>query len=282
MTPRAGTEKYLLELLYYGAYEPNYKHFVIFIQPSSLINIHRPNTEQNAFESFHFISRNRLDIMELEAITACSKGQVVCHDGPGFKSPVLQFFAHNQSVWKCLSSTFQMMCKFSRVDDICTNGPRLHYQAIRDHQVIHPWPVRRHGSNYYCNFYPLEIDESESKGTTKYIYYFHTTIRKENLRWTLGGCTLRLIETNIGFPYMLSEGNSCMYGGLYIVQSISSRDSEILSLCTSTFDDRHISYFNNISVIIIHYSEYSSERILFYAKFTDHPYYDVYNGKLQI
>ena len=146
MTPRAGTDKYLLELLYYGAYEPNYnyKHFVIFIQPSSLINIHLPNTEQNAFESFHFISRNRLDIMALEAITTCNKGQVVCHDGPGFKSPVLQF-THNQSVWKCLSSTFQMMCKFSRVDDVCMNGPRLHYQAIRDHQVIHTRPVHRQG-----------------------------------------------------------------------------------------------------------------------------------------
>ena len=76
------------------------------------------------------------------------------------------------------------------------------------------------------------------------------------------------MQMNIGFPYMLSEGNSCIYGGLYIVQSISSRDSEILSLCTSTFSrDRHICDFNNISVIIIHYSEYSSERIRFYAKF---------------
>ena len=265
MTPRAGTEKYLLELLYYGAYEPNYKHFVEFIQPSSLINIHRPNTEQNAFESFHFISRNRLDIMALEAINTCNKGQVVCYDGPGFKSPVL-YFTHNQSVWKCQSSTFQMMCKFSRVDDVCTNSPRLHYQAIRDHQVIYSWPVPDHS---FYRFYPLIIDESESKGTTKYIYYYNDTCR-ENVRGTFEHCTLWLSEMNIGFPYMLSEGNSCMYGGLYIVQRFSSGDSEILSLCSSHFSgNRHISVFNNISVIIIHYSEYSSERILFYAEFTD-------------
>ena len=188
MTPYAGTKNYELKLLYYGAYVLNYKHFVIFIQPSSLINIHLPNTEQNAFESFHFISRNRLDIMELESITTCNKGQVVCHDGPGLKSSVLQF-THNQSVWNCLSSTFQMMCKFSRRDDVCTNGLRLHYQAIRDHKVIYPWPVRRPGSHHSaCKFYPLEIDESESKGTTKYIYYYHTDSHRGNLRMTLGYC----------------------------------------------------------------------------------------------
>ena len=111
---RVGTTNYQLELLYYGAYVPNYENFVIFIQPFPLIGMHLPNTEQNAFETFHFISSNRLDIMELEAINTCYKGQVVCYDGPGFKSPVLQF-TYNQSVWKCLSSTFQMNCKIFKI-----------------------------------------------------------------------------------------------------------------------------------------------------------------------
>ena len=129
MTQRTGTEHYQLEFLYYGEYVPNYQHFILFTPSSPILKTHYPNTEQNAFESFHFISRSRFDIMELEAMNTCSKGQVVCHDGPGFKSPLLQF-TYNQSVWKCLSSTFQMMCKFSRVDDVCTNGPRLYYRAI--------------------------------------------------------------------------------------------------------------------------------------------------------
>ena len=253
---RAGTKNYQLELLYYAAYVPNYKHFVIFIQPSSLINMHFPNTEQNAFESFHFISSNKLDIMEIGAKNICNKGQVVCYDGPGFKSPVLQF-TYNQTVWKCLSSTFQMMCKFSRVDDVCTNGPCLRYHAIRarDHQVIH-------GTELGCDYHnPLIIDEPESKGTTKYIFYHHLIL------WD---CLLIILKMDISFPYMLSEGDSCMYGGLYIVQSILSKDSERLSLCTSTLAvNRQISELNNIYVIIIHYSEYSREGILFHANYSD-------------
>ena len=259
MTPWAGTKNYQLELLYYGAYVPDYKYFVIFIQPSPLANIHLPNTEQNVFESFHFISNNKLDIIELEAINICNEGQVVCYDGPGFKSPVLQF-TYNQSESECLSSTFQMMCKFSRIHDFCTNDPRIHYRAIhaRNHQVK---PVRaRHGDSR-CPFNPLVIDETESKGTTKYIYYHPDTA-------SLKGCFLDIIKMDISSPYMLSEGNSCMYGGLYIIQSISSKDSEILSVCTLTSRaNRYISDLNNISVLIIHYSEYSTERLLFMAEY---------------
>ena len=67
---------------------------------------------------------------------------------------------------------------------------------------------------------------------------------------------------------MFSEGHSCMYGGLYIVQSISYKDSERLSLCTSTLKSHvYISSLYNVSVVIIHYSEYSTGRILFYAKY---------------
>ena len=137
MTQRFGTKNYQLELLYYGAYVPNYQHYTIFLPSSPVMNIHYPNIEKNAFESFHFISRNRLDIMKLEAMNTCSKGQVVCYDGPGFKSPLLQFTYHYHKSVRCLSSTFQMMCKFSRVDDVCRNDPRLYYCAIRarDHQV---------------------------------------------------------------------------------------------------------------------------------------------------
>ena len=117
------------------------------------------------------------EVVELEAIDTCNKGQVVCYDGSGFKSPVLQF-THNQSLWECLSSTFQMMCKFSRVDKVCTNGPRLHYRAIhaRDDQV-NVYRYIQNGTGFFAIMrgLSLEIDESESKGTTKYIYYHPDT-----------------------------------------------------------------------------------------------------------
>ena len=247
---RAGTKNYHLELLYYAASVLKYKHFLMFIQPSStnhpLINIHL-----NALDSFHLISSNRLENVELEAMNICSKSQLICYDGPGFKSPVLQF-TYNQSFWKCWSSTFQMVCKFSRVDEVCTNSPRLYYQAIRGSFKVQ---LKKF---YHCPSYPLEINESKSKGTTKYIYSYSAFISK---------CMISFIKMDISFPYMLSEGNSCMYGGLYIVQW----GSEVLSLCTSSVNvNRRFVGLNNLFVIIIHYSEYSTERILFHA---EHSYY---------
>ena len=263
MTQRTGTKLYQLELLYCGEYIPNYQHFTIFTHSSSLINIHFPNTEQNAFESFHLISSNRLDIMELEAMNTCSKDQMVCHDGPGFKSPALQC-TYNQSVWECLSSTFQMMCKFSRVDDVCTNGPRFYYCAIRatDHKVknLHLMPIN-------LKAIALTIDEAHSKGTSKYIYQPNTTL-------STGGYLL-IQKLFISFRHMFYEGNSCMYGGIYIVETVSSKDSEILSVCTPIkykYKNRSkykksLSDVNNIYVVIIHYSEYSTEKLTVLAKY---------------
>ena len=242
---RAGTKNYQLELLYYGAYVPNYEHFVIFIHPSSpLIDKHLPNREQNIFESFHFIASYRLYIVELEAIT-CNKGHVVCYDGPGFKSPLLRF-TYNQSVQKCRSSTFQMMCRFSRVYSVCTKGSRLYYHAVRDHVT-----EKLHFDE--CPSHPLEINESKSKGTTKYIYTYSG----------LSFCMIHFIKMDMSFPYMLIEGNSCMYGGAYIYV----HSSEILSLCTSTLNiNRRYAGLTHLILLIIHYSEYSAERILFYAE----------------
>ena len=255
MTKRTDTKNYQLEFLYYGAhYISNYQHFIIFTDSSSLTNMHYPNTEQNAFESFHFITHNRLDIMKLETMNTRSKGQVVCYDGPGFKSPLLQFI-YNQSGWECLSSTFQMMCKFSREDDIYTNGHRLYYRAIRarDHQIKKLGKIKEYHSKYYIN---LHIDEAHSKGTTKYIFY-HT--RKSLRKWRL---LVYIIP--ISFPYMLIEGNGCMYGGVYIVQTTSSKDSEIPSFCTPIIERVSIE-LRNIAVMIVHYREYSSEKIKFHA-----------------
>ena len=89
LTESFGNNDYQLELQYYGAYITNHQHFVIFTHPSSILNMYFPNTEPNAFESFHFISNGRLDILHFSAVNICSKHQVVCYDGPGIKSPIL-------------------------------------------------------------------------------------------------------------------------------------------------------------------------------------------------
>ena len=86
----------------------------------------------------------------------------------------------------------------------------------------------------------------------------------------------------MAYPYLLSEGNSCMYGGIYIVQTVLSKDFEILSYCHNynitvspniMVDDLH-----NVSIVIIHYSEYSTE-IFFRAVIR---YNDVYGPDYRI
>ena len=129
VTSRFGTESYQLQFIYYRAYVPTInQHSVIFTKPSSMINTLYLLTEQNVFESFHFVSNGRLDIVQLTAVNMCIEGKVICDDGPGIKSPVLQF-AYNQSVWGCLSTTFQMFCEISRADNACANVVTAHFVA---------------------------------------------------------------------------------------------------------------------------------------------------------
>ena len=255
VTHHSGWENYQVELLYYGAYVPaKNQHFVIFTQQSSMISTHYPNTEQNEFEGFHFISSSRLNILQLEAMNICSKEQIVCYDGPGIKSPILQF-TYNQSEWKCLSSTFQMVCKFTRAT-ICTKVPYLRYHSMR---------ARYYQVEFGIATY-IDIDINRT-GTTKYIYY--------NQERT-GDFHFMPEWINLNLPFMLYEGNSCMYGGVYVVKTLSSKDVELFSFCTpATFNvsERnsipiifHDLY--NFSVVIIHYSEYSPRRLKFHAEYS--------------
>ena len=253
VTYQPGRENYQLELLYYGAYVPvPSQHFVIFIQQASIINTHIPNIEQNAFESFHFVASSRLNILQLEAMNICSKEQVICYDGPGIKSPILQFTS-NQSEWECLATTFQMVCKFSRASNTCTKVPYLRYHSMGARHVHH---VGVHGKATIR----LDIDR---KGTTKYIYYHQDT--KHYMSFT------RPRWMNLDIPSILYEGHSCMYGGIYIFKTLLSNDVELLSLCpSSTFYSRRsikLNYLYNVSLVIIHYSEYSSKGLIFYASY---------------
>ena len=274
MTLPTGTKNYQLELLYYGVYVPNYECFILFTQPFSATNLHYLNAEQNALESIHFISSGRLDTLEVNVVGLCTRGrprmdEAVCYDGPGIKSPILPF-ASKRTRCGCRSSTFQMMCIVSRVHK-CSQISFFWYQALRfDIKYIKNVVSMSKIGNSDSTMRSLEIDKSDSRGTTKYIYYHPPTISSAYY-------ALHIIGMNISFPYMFSEGNSCMYGGVYIIRSVSVNHSEIASFCTpnsnkeSDISDfrstRYVTDLINISIVIIHYAEYSTARIMFYAEY---------------
>ena len=247
--PRVGSKDYLLELQYYGAYRAHNQHFVIFNQSSTIMSTHFPNMERNEFETFHFISNYKVDIMYLAAMNVCSVHQVVCYDGPGIKSPMLQFTnTQNLSEWMCLSSTFQMWCTFSRLDRGCGKVPHLHYQAKHDINVTY-LDETKSGR--------LQLHESDMKGTVKYMFYVHEVAE------------LKIRDnTKPLFPWMLYEGVSCIYGGIYIVKALSSQDSEILSHCKVRGGLTGVNYpyhnLRNVFVVAILYSGYTSEKITFH------------------
>ena len=90
-TERFGSMRYQIELQYYGAYVPNYQHFIVFMESYSILNTHLPDMIKNKYESFHYISDGRLNIVHLSVDNMCSKLQIICYDGPGIKAPTLHF-----------------------------------------------------------------------------------------------------------------------------------------------------------------------------------------------
>ena len=198
--------------------------------------------------------------MQVTVVNMCREKETVCYDGPGIKSPVLQFI-YNQSEWECLSSTFQMLCKISRRDNACANAPHLLYHTMRarDDQVTNL--VRINVNQNWMLPVQMYDHDAYSSGTTKYIYFHHAHI-------TSG---LEISGRNVSHPYMLYEGVSCLYGGIYIVQTLSSMESEIVSLCEPVDDSAQSSIsiddLRNVSVVIIHYSAYSTDRITFHYKY---------------
>ena len=68
---------------------------------------------------------------------------------------------------------------------------------------------------------------------------------------------------------MMYEGNSCMYGGIYLIRKSSLEDSELLSHYTS---NKRMNLMinvpvNNLLIVIIHYRGYSAHRIIFKATY---------------
>ena len=252
ITPRLGLRHYQLEFLYYGAYfSESTQHFVVVSKPSFVINTCFANVKQKEFETFHFISNGRLDIVQFAARNVCSVHQVVCYDGPGVKSPVLQFtHLRNQSEWQCISSTFQMWCTFSRQDAGCTKIPHIHYRAKCEQDIKVKYIEENEGG--------FRLDESDVKGTRKYIYRFR------------GIATLEIYQLIVGSPHrMLYEGYSCIYGGIYIGKTLSSQDSDILSNCVQPKTDCNEIYkLRNDFIVLIHYSGYASEKIVLDAVFS--------------
>ena len=259
-TERFGVFQYHLHFQYYGAHVPNNQHFVLFMKPSGISDMHVPDIKQNEFEIFHFISGHRLDVVHLAAVNMCSAQRVVCYDGPGTKSPTIHC---NQSTYQ--SSTFQMVCKFSRPNPGCLKGPRLIFQrmqqTIGDFRRIENLRNKLHVTG-------LPLDET-ADGTSKYIY---TNDLKPSLTRKI---VLQIKKVDISCPYMLYDKQSCMYGGAYIIDKSSSSDlygDEVLSLCNP-----RIKFDINIpslefSILIIHYEHYSREKLNFkaYLSFTWH------------
>ena len=200
---------------------------------------------------------------------------MVCYDGPGIKSPILTFLSI-RSAWECMSSTFQMLCKFSRSDHSCSNDrvSHLQYHAMyareEDFNTINddyldPPPGFPMISIYWNRLLRLNI--AESVGTTKYIASLSNPLTST----ALTDMKLTIKMAHISFPYMMYEGNSCMYGGIYVIRKLPLEDFELLSHCTSSkTSNLEISVPVNypvdyLLIIIIHYSGYSAHRIIFEA-----------------
>ena len=281
LTRRVDSEYYQVQMQYYGSYLKKYEHFVMDIQQSSMINTHLLNTEQNVLESFHFISNSKRDSLHLKAINMCNTNQVVCYDGPGIKSPTIQG-TDNHSVWECQSSTFQMVCEFSSVDPSCMEVPHLHYHAVNateeDFNILSfncSWNLN------FAEFCEIMLAIPESTGTTKYIA--HSLLHAHSLLmgydFVYFNCYSLQIdpdhinffikEMSISLPYMMYEGYSCMYGGIYIIRALTSGDDEVLSHCAQrlrkglavTVKDQEF------VVVIIHYGGYSGQTIKLVAQF---------------
>ena len=266
-TKRFGSDKYQLQFQYYGAYVTNYQHFVIFTESTAMNGMHRPNVKENEFETFHFISSNRLDTLYLAVVNACSTQQVVCYDGPGIKSPILQC-----RDWACQSSTFQMVCLFSRSNSDCSKAPSLHYHAMTANitQLYkNEASCSSSGVSVVCsNILTIKIEKiAAGRGTSKFIYSTYTAHTYTAEGFWKQSIALDIKQMDISFPYMLYEGKSCMYGGVYIIDTSSSDDgNEIISLC----DNRTKFFFSiqawRVSILIIHYEKYAPARINFHAE----------------
>ena len=269
-TKRLGSENYWLEFQYYGAYVPDYHHDDVFLTPSSAKHMHLLYFKQHTFESIHIISDQRLNILHFEAVNVCSRQQVVCYDGPGPKSPVLLFRYNQSQLMKCQSSTFQMVCILSRPDPKCDKLLYLHYYTMRasgtDFRKIHLYSLLKFNNVDSLGQLAMRVSEF-GIGTSKYMY--NNSQPNPKLMSKPSSIELNTAKITVGLPYMMHEGYGCMYGGLYIIETLSSHDSELWSYCPgSESNDLHIIVpLNNSVIIFIHYDGYSPERVSFEADF---------------
>ena len=167
-----------------------------------------------------------------------------------------------------------MSCKFSRSDHSYSNDKVSHlkyharYAKEEDFNKIDfleldTPPCSNLGIQPSSSL--LRLDIVESVGTTKYIAIFSpisTLVYQTDIY-------INIKMAHISFPYMMYEGNSCMYGGIYLIRKSSLEDSELLSYCTpnKTGNLEFIVPGNDFLIIIIHYRGYSAHRIVFEARF---------------
>ena len=101
------------------------------------------------------------------------------------------------------------------------------------------------------------IENKAAAGTFKYGYFF----RYHEAGYVGFMLIIRALKT--GNEYMLYEGVGCMYGGLYIVIFSSIKRSRCIQSVEST--DFRIRLPRPSSIILIHYSSYTDDTIIFRA-----------------
>ena len=148
------------------------------------------------------------------------------------------------------------MCRFSKAYNVSITVPFLYYHSMqaRDYKNLVRMTKIKHQTS-------LEFQRFDGKGTTKYVYYHPATVP------AISDYVFRIDIMELTSPYMLTEGSSCLYGGVYIVQTLLNKDIEILSRCTSidtseSVNPAYISDLCNVSIVIILYNEYSTRVFL--------------------
>ena len=165
--------------------------YEIEIEPLIPTGMRTFHSEMIDTESYHFVAAFILHVVCVELINVCAAKYLSCYDGPGNRSPLLPYDPPGQTL---LSTTYQMTCVMQRTMPKCNGPTRIVYADggeadFRELIPDIPW---------YMSF----VD-----GVQLYTYH-RVGSREDDLieKFSLRGMR----------PYMLHEGLTCMYGGVYM------------------------------------------------------------------
>ena len=165
--------------------------YEIEIEPLILTGMRTFHSEMIDTESYHFVAAFILHVVRVELINVCAAKYLSCYDGPGDRSPLLPYDPPNQTL---LSTTYQMTCVMQRTMPKCNGTTRIVYAdgGEADFQELIPeipWYYSLRGGGQLFTYH--RVGDLE-----------HDLIEKFSLRGMQ--------------PYMLHEGLTCTYGGVYM------------------------------------------------------------------